>query len=421
MGGGKVLVMEYCHYGSLLRVLSTRTSTDEPLTAREATEIMKQVAEGLVYLHNQGVTHRDLKPANILVRSLNPLSLALSDFGLAKAGDSKMHTLCSTREYIAPDMYILGRSYTKAVDTWALGIVGIDLFMGDLLDLVITQSNQLAYAGRAFRLAESLYNQDPKNGLLGMIRKMLALRPEGRPTAVECFKDADELLDVLRLTQPAAPNMGFASALGKTKARERDCGHSLRTIRLSDVRSADLEHYFLPTSETRTDPSSRAAILQATNAGHAAPVPPRGPPTQKRGTDALSRSSNARPATSATSSERPSLQTRITDVSSGSTNARPTTSVVTPRPSTQIKGTNAPAPSRLSNAGPTTVATPPRPHPQNGGNMGTVGYTTWVAAQRLPRTPKRQSSTYPAGAARKMPRSEHEQKQPLSGTSVSTT
>jgi serine/threonine protein kinase len=137
-GNEWVLVMDYCHYGSLLRVLSTRTSTDEPLTGREATEIMKQVAEGLVYLHNQGVTHRDLKPANILVRSLNPLSLALSDFGLAKADDSKMHTLCGTRQYIAPDMYIPGRSYTKAVDIWALGVVGINLFMGDLPDLVIT-------------------------------------------------------------------------------------------------------------------------------------------------------------------------------------------------------------------------------------------------------------------------------------------
>lgn len=43
---------------------------------------MRQLIEGLTYLHTAGVMHRDLKPSNILIDE--KLNVKICDFGLSK-------------------------------------------------------------------------------------------------------------------------------------------------------------------------------------------------------------------------------------------------------------------------------------------------------------------------------------------------
>ena len=38
----------------------------ERFTEREASQVVREVTEALVFLHQRGVAHRDLKPENIL-------------------------------------------------------------------------------------------------------------------------------------------------------------------------------------------------------------------------------------------------------------------------------------------------------------------------------------------------------------------
>ena len=46
--------------------------------------IVRQILEGLTYLHNHGIVHRDLKPENILMQSLaDATRVVLTDFGCA--------------------------------------------------------------------------------------------------------------------------------------------------------------------------------------------------------------------------------------------------------------------------------------------------------------------------------------------------
>ena len=43
---------------------------------------MRQILEGVSYMHSMGVFHRDLKPQNILIDSANLIKIA--DFGLGR-------------------------------------------------------------------------------------------------------------------------------------------------------------------------------------------------------------------------------------------------------------------------------------------------------------------------------------------------
>jgi len=57
-------------------------------TEREAADIIKNILEGLRYIHGMNIVHRDLKPDNILIDNLSDFStLKIADFGLSAAYD----------------------------------------------------------------------------------------------------------------------------------------------------------------------------------------------------------------------------------------------------------------------------------------------------------------------------------------------
>ena len=67
--------------------------------------IIRQLLEGLSFIHNLGIVHRDLKPANIFI--MNNGSVKIGDFGLSKdlskeSGLSRLYA-AGTRFYMAPE------------------------------------------------------------------------------------------------------------------------------------------------------------------------------------------------------------------------------------------------------------------------------------------------------------------------------
>lgn len=60
---------------------------------------IRQVLEGIDYMHRHGVVHRDLKPENLLCASANVIKIA--DFGLSKDIESgNLQTSCGTPSYV---------------------------------------------------------------------------------------------------------------------------------------------------------------------------------------------------------------------------------------------------------------------------------------------------------------------------------
>ena len=71
--------MEYCPY-DLRYFLSNRKTID----FNTCFDIVGQTTEGLAFLHSHSVVHRDVKPDNILIYSLDPIQIRITDFGLAR-------------------------------------------------------------------------------------------------------------------------------------------------------------------------------------------------------------------------------------------------------------------------------------------------------------------------------------------------
>lgn len=71
-----VLVTEYCEGGDLGQLIKNKGCVDES----RSYEIMSELVEGCLYLHNMDIIHRDLKPENIFF-TMNRAKIA--DFGFA--------------------------------------------------------------------------------------------------------------------------------------------------------------------------------------------------------------------------------------------------------------------------------------------------------------------------------------------------
>lgn len=96
---------------------------------------MLQLLEGTRYLHEQRILHRDMKAANLLINNQGVLQIA--DFGLARHydepppiagkgnGNARRDYTCLvvTRWYRPPELLMLLRRYTPAIDIWGVGLV----------------------------------------------------------------------------------------------------------------------------------------------------------------------------------------------------------------------------------------------------------------------------------------------------------
>jgi len=103
---------------------------------RDASSIVKQILNGLGYLHAMGVAHRDLKPENLLCappqEGESVGRTVLADFGLAKVfgRGELLRTHCGTPSYAAPEIVRGDKMYDKSVDMWSLGVITYVLLCG---------------------------------------------------------------------------------------------------------------------------------------------------------------------------------------------------------------------------------------------------------------------------------------------------
>ncbi len=126
------LVMSYADQGTLADRLEA-----DGLTIAQATEVIRQVGEGLAALHQRGVLHRDIKPANVLFRTVDPehdgmlVRAMVGDLGLGKALDvsSRLTMIAGTPSFVAPEQ-AQGEHLDARADQYSLAALSYLLLTG---------------------------------------------------------------------------------------------------------------------------------------------------------------------------------------------------------------------------------------------------------------------------------------------------
>ncbi|CAO3652915.1 unnamed protein product [Mucor hiemalis] len=102
-------------------------------TEKDASNLTRQMLEGLQYLHERDIVHRDMKPENLLFQKVgDDADLMITDFGLSKilkAQDDILTTACGTPGYVAPEV-LLQTGHNKPVDLWSVGVILFTLLSG---------------------------------------------------------------------------------------------------------------------------------------------------------------------------------------------------------------------------------------------------------------------------------------------------
>lgn len=100
-----------------------------PFTESTIKSIIKQVTNGLAFVHKHGYFHRDIKPENLLCRN-GTESIKIADFGLTREICSKppYTEYVSTRWYRAPELLLHSTDYGWPIDIWAVGCIAGELY-----------------------------------------------------------------------------------------------------------------------------------------------------------------------------------------------------------------------------------------------------------------------------------------------------
>ena len=187
-----VLVMERLQ-SSLHKLLET--TRDIPLHTKLA--ILKDVATGLVFLHNRHpvVVHRDLTALNVLLNS--DMTAKIADLGNARmlTHDGTMSYLPGTLVYMPPEAFT--QNYGTPLDMFSFGhlalFAAIQVFPKTLL--VPTGRTELK---RREEYIKTLNRQlGPKHAaLVTLVKDCLKCTPDKRPTAIEARTRLERLQDI---------------------------------------------------------------------------------------------------------------------------------------------------------------------------------------------------------------------------------
>ncbi|XP_069505504.1 death-associated protein kinase 3 isoform X1 [Ambystoma mexicanum] len=176
-----ILILELVSGGELFDFLAEK----ESLTEEEATQFLKQILDGVDYLHSKRIAHFDLKPENIMLLDKNVPSprIKLIDFGIAhriEAGN-EFKNIFGTPEFVAPEIVNYEPLGLEA-DMWSIGVItyillsGASPFLGETKQETLTNISGVNYD------FDEEYFSNTSELAKDFIRRLLVKDPKKRMT-----------------------------------------------------------------------------------------------------------------------------------------------------------------------------------------------------------------------------------------------
>ena len=172
--------------------LSQRVQSRGPLSARDATRVLREVAWALGHAHAQGLVHRDVKPDNILIERESGRAL-VGDFGIAAASGERANSLentvlSGTPEFMSPEQ-VLGCPVDARSDLYALGITAYFALSGRLPFTGNSATEVLAKQVSESAPALASLGVAAPRGLAQLVEQCLAKEPADRPPRADALAE----------------------------------------------------------------------------------------------------------------------------------------------------------------------------------------------------------------------------------------
>ena len=144
--------------GSLRQLIIKRFENNDKYLFRddECSTIIRNLLEGLNYIHNSNVIHRDIKPENIMFLRENDLnSLKICDFGVSTTFNEQeleRGSICGSLKFMAPETF--RKQANETSDIWATGIILYILSSGGMHPIYRQSMTQEKYINELKLLKE---------------------------------------------------------------------------------------------------------------------------------------------------------------------------------------------------------------------------------------------------------------------------
>lgn len=181
-----VLIVELISGGELFDFIAEK----EALSENEAIEFIKQILEGVGFMHSKRIAHFDLKPENMMLldKEAEHPHIKIIDFGLAHCftPGEEYQSLCGTPQYIAPEV-INYEPLSFSADMWSIGVItyillsGMSPFQGDSDEETLRNIVEMKYE------FDDQYFSQTSAMAKDFIQKLLVKDPVERMTSEECL------------------------------------------------------------------------------------------------------------------------------------------------------------------------------------------------------------------------------------------